>query len=127
MTRDFGQEDGGGLAGGGSALVCVADPRVELAIMLVLQELDVSVDVVSDADTAIRWVRQARYDLVVAGGSGVAVAPLAVLLRHAGPLTRIILLTDDEDAAVGLDGLNVEVIVAPLDVNALMQGLSRAA
>ena len=128
-TRDalnFGWDEfTGGLASGGAALVYVADRRVELATMLVLQELDVSVDLAGDLDTVLRWARQARYDLIVGGGGGVAVAPLALRLRHAAPRSRIIVLANESQPAEGLAEVDVEVMHPPLDVNALMRGLRR--
>ena len=128
FTPDFGWDEfAGGLAGGGSALVCIDDARVELATMLVLQELDVSVDLAGDLETALRWVRQARYDLIVSGGGGVAVAPLALRLRHAAPHSRVIVLADERQPADGLAELRVEVMRPPLDVNALMRVLRPAA
>lgn len=46
-----------GLTDRGCALICLADPRAELATLLILQELGLTVDVVADPADAIRWAR----------------------------------------------------------------------
>ncbi len=116
----------GGMASSGSALICIRDQRIELATMLVLQELDVSVDIAGDLETAVGWMQQARYDVVVCGG-GTAAPSLALRLRYAAPRARIVLLADRDSPPDELAELGVEVIRPPLDVNALMAGLRPAA
>lgn len=118
---------GRGLSSHGSALLCLSDPRAELATMLILQELGLSVDLAADAESAIRWVRQARYELLVVGGAGIPLRAVALRLRHASPEARIVLLADDRDAPDGLAPLGIDVLRPPLDVNALMRGLGAAA
>ena len=113
-----------GLSARGSALVCLADARVELATMLILQELGLSVDIMADPKSAIRWAKQARYELIVAGGAPIPLATLALTLRRAAPEPRIVLLADEWSPADDLDTLRVEVLRPPLDVNALMRGLA---
>jgi len=112
-----------GLSDRGAALVCLGDPRVELATMLILQELGLSVDLVADPQAAMRWAKQARYQLIVAGGSPVPLPTLATYLRRAAPDTRIVLLADDWSPTDDLGPLEVEVLGPPVDVNALMRGL----
>lgn len=114
-----------GLASGGTALLCVANRRAALAAMLVLQEIDLGVDVAPDLDTALRWARQARYDLIVAGGNGIAAA-LAARLRHAAPHGRLVILAGEADVWEPLDAfarLDVELLPPPQDVNLLMRCL----
>ena len=94
--------------------------------MLVLQELGLSVDLAADAESAIAWVAQARYALVVIGGCRHA-AQVALRLRHAAPDARIVVLADADDPVDDLDHLEVRVLRPPLDVNALMEGLRTAA
>lgn len=95
-----------GLSAHGCALVCLADPRAELAMVLILQELGLSVDVAADAASAIGWVQQARYQLLVVGGTHAPIGGVALRLRRAAPDARIVILADDHEP---LDGL------APLD------------
>jgi hypothetical protein len=116
-----------GLSAHGSALVCLGDPRAELATMLILQELGLSVDLAADPESAIRWVRQARYELLVVGGADVPLRTVALRMRHASPEARIVLLADDREPPDGLAPLGIEVLRPPLDVNALMRGLGAAA
>ena len=114
------------MASSGSALICIRDRRIELATMLVLQELDISVDIAGDLETAVGWMQQARYDVVVCGGGTVAPS-LALRLRYAAPRARIVILADGDSPPDELAELGVEVIRPPLDVNALMRGLGPAA
>ena len=130
-----------GLSAHGSALVCLADARAELATVLILQELGLNVDVATDEESAIGWVRQARYGLLVIGGTRTPIGGVARRLRLAAPDARIVVLADDllfdnplhDDSEpppglVPLDiPLDVEVLWPPLDVNTLMRGLARAA
>ena len=131
---------GRGLSAHGSALLCLSDPRAELATMLILQELGLSVDLAADVESAIRWVRQARYQLLVVGGTrapldaplGVPLGVIALCLRHAAPDARIVVLADEWEPPDGLAPLDIallgiEVLRPPLDVNALMRGLWPAA
>ena len=116
-----------GLSARGSALLCLGDPRAELATMLILQELGLSVDLAADPESAIRWVRQARYEMLVVGGAEIPLRTVALRLRHASPEARIVVLADDREAPDGLAPLGIEVLHPPLDVNALMLGLAPAA
>ena len=116
-----------GLSAHGSALLCLTDPRAELATMLILQELGLGVDLITEVESAIRWAGRARYPLLVVGSACASIAePLDVVaqrLRRAAPSARIVVLADDREHADGLAALDVEVLRPPLDVNALMRGL----
>lgn len=92
--------------------------------MLILQELGLSVDLMADPQSAIRWAKQARYEIIVAGGTPIPLATLALTLRRAAPEPRIVLLADEWSPADDLDALRVQVLRPPLDVNALMEGLA---
>ena len=118
---------GRGLSTCGSALVCLSDPRAELATMLILQELGLGVDLATDPESAIRWVRQARYELLVIGGADVPLRTVALRLRHASSDARIVVIGDERDPLEGLATLDIEVLQPPVDVNALMRGLWPAA
>lgn len=115
---------GRGLSARGSALVCLTDPRAELATMLILQELGLSVDLATDPESAIGWARQARYELIIVGGAAVPLRTVALRLRHAAPDSRIVVLADDREPPDGLAPLDIEVLQPPLDVNALMRGFA---
>jgi len=107
----------------GSALVCLSDTRAELATVLILQELGMSVDLASDVESAINWVTRARYHLLVLGGTGIPAAQAALRLRRAAPAARIVVLTDDWEPPEGLTPADVEVLRPPVDVNAMMRSL----
>ncbi len=92
--------------------------------MLILQELGLSVDLMADPQSAIRWAKQARYEIIVAGGTPVPLATLARTLRDAAPEPRIVLLAEEWGRDDDLDALGVQVLRPPLDVNALMRGLA---
>jgi hypothetical protein len=122
-ARHNAPRSGRGLSTRGSALVCLSDPRAELATMLIIQEMGMSVDLAADAESAIGWVRQARYELLVVGGADLPLRTVALRLRHASPDARIVVLADDRDPPDGLAPLGIEVLRPPMDVNALMSGL----
>ena len=94
--------------------------------MLILQELGLTVDLAADVESAVDWVGQARYDLIVVAGAIPHLATVALRLRHAAPRARIVLLADTEQPPDGLEHLRVEVLRPPLDVNALMEHLGQA-
>lgn len=58
---------GQGMSRRGSALVISGEPRTAVAVTLVLQEMDLAVDLGYEATFAARWIRHARYDVVVLG------------------------------------------------------------
>lgn len=115
-----------GLTSHGCALLCIREQRAELATMLILQELGLTVDLAADVESAVDWVGQARYDLIVVAGAIPHLATVALRLRHAAPRARIVLLADTEQPPDGLEHLRVEVLRPPLDVNALMEHLGQA-
>ena len=106
-------------------MICLSDPRAELATLLILQELGMTVDVVADPADAIRWAQRARYELIIAGGTPIPVETLATYLRRAAPSARIVLLADDWSPSDG-DVPGVEVLHPPLHVNVLMRLLGGA-
>lgn len=117
-----------GLARRGSALVLAPEGRHARACVLVLQELDLAVDHVPDTVTALRWLRRARYDLVLCDAPPAGPATLGFRLRRAAPQARILMLaTPDTALADDLAALGVEALAQPLDVNALMARLRPAA
>ena len=109
------------------ALVVIGDDRVALAIVLVLQEMDLAVDIAVDGAAAVAWARRERYDLVVCGPGHADAADLAVSFRLADPDARVVLIAGADDAPRALDAFDIEVIDAPLDVNALMWSFRPAA
>jgi DNA-binding response OmpR family regulator len=109
--------------GHASALVIVDDERIALATVLVLQEMNFSVDVALDAIPAVKWARRARYEVIVCGPGGNEATSLALRLRNAAPRSRVVLLAGADglpDDLYDLEGLRVEVVHPPLDVNQLM-------
>ena len=117
------RRSGRGLSARGSALVCLDDPHAELAAVLILQELDLSVDLATDPDSTIRWARQARYEVIVVGGRDIPLRTVGLRLRHAAPDARLVLLAEGQEAPDGLAPLGIQVLVPPVDVNALMRSL----
>lgn len=103
-----------------SALVVMSDLRPAVATTLILQEMGLTVDVGVEASFALRWLRRARYDVVVAGGPGVGDLAFAAQLRDAAPSARIVLLAEPH-TAVEAGRLGVEVLTPPLDVNVLVE------
>lgn len=103
-----------------SGLVIMSDPRPAVATTLILQEMGLTVDLGAEPDYALRWLRQARYDVVVVGGPGVGVLSFATRLRDAAPRSRILVVPEPgmrpEDAA----RIHVEVLTPPVDVNQLV-------
>ncbi len=103
-----------------SGLVIMTDARAAVAATLILQEMGLTVDVGAEPEYALRWLRKARYDVVVAGGAGVGVSAFASRLRDAAPRSRIVILPEPEmnpDDAVRLE---VEILEPPVDVNQLV-------
>ncbi len=109
----------GGLAAR-SALVLITDPRAAVAATLVLQEMGYTVDLGSEPTYALRWLRRARYDVVLAGGAGVATVEFASRLREAAPDARVLLMAERPLLEGDLGALNIEVLRLPMDVNALV-------
>lgn len=103
-----------------SALVLVTDPRAAVAATLVLQEMGYTVDLGSEPGYALRWLRRARYDVILAGGVGVAIPTFAARLREAAPDARILLMAERALMDGDLGALRVEVLQMPMDVNALV-------
>ena len=110
----------GGLAAR-TALVVVSEPRAAVASTLVLQEMGYTVDLGSEPAYALRWLRRARYDVVLAGGAGVATTEFAASLRDAAPDSRILLLAERALAEGDLGALRIEVLQLPTDVNSLVE------
>ena len=103
-----------------SALVIMTDPRAAVATTLILQEMGLSVDVGAEPSYALRWLRQARYDVVVAGGPGVGVPSFASLLREAAPTSRILIAPEPGMSREDAIHAHVEVLRQPVDVNQLV-------
>jgi hypothetical protein len=103
-----------------SGLVIMSEPRPAVATTLILQEMGLSVDLGAEPDYALRWLRQARYDVIVAGGPGVGVLNFAASLRDVAPRSRILVVPEPgmrpEDAA----RIHVEMLAPPVDVNQLV-------
>jgi hypothetical protein len=114
---------GRGLTARGCAVLCLAEPHAELATMLILQELGLSVDLAVDPESAVRWVQRARYELIVVGGAPMVPGSVVLRLRHAAPDARIVILAEDAVSAEDLAPFGVQVLGPPLDVNSLMQWL----
>ena len=106
------------------SLVSVEDDRDAMRAVLVLQEMGLSVHFDDVKEGALEYPLHADYAVVVCGRyeerHGAA---LAVRLRSSAPLTRVILLADPELVRDGLDGLGVEVLPTPVNVNALVERL----
>jgi DNA-binding NtrC family response regulator len=106
-----------------TALVIVTEPRASVATTLILQEMGYTVDFGSEPAYALRWLRRARYDVVMLGGPEVATPAFAERLRRAAPDSRIILLAESPLPEGALDRLRVEVLPPPVDVNTLVRQL----
>jgi DNA-binding response OmpR family regulator len=106
----------------GSALVALDDQRALYATTLVLQEMGLTVDVVSDLPSALDWVEAADYELVVCAARVRATSlDFARRVRYLARETRLLMF-----AAPGFDGagfaeLGVELLDAPVDVNRLVE------
>ena len=112
-----------GFSSTGSALVALADQRAALAAVLVLQEMGLTVDIASDRDAALAWVRMARYAAVLCDGdSPEGVTDFALKVRAASPSTQIILLAHF-GAHETLDEPGVHIMKPPVNVNALVAHL----
>jgi DNA-binding response OmpR family regulator len=113
-----------GMGKHGSALVVVDDERIALATVLVLQEMNFSVDVALEPLPAVKWARRARYEVIVCGPGDSDTTRLALRLRNAAPRSRVVLLAGSEglpEDLYDLEGLRVEVVQPPLDVNRLIE------
>lgn len=117
------QAQSGGNMAPATALVVVADPRVAVAVTLVLQEMGYAVDQGADPSRALRWLRRARYDLVVAAAVETGLVEYLIRLRYAASEARIILLAETAEMPDGAEQLRIEVLSPSLDVNALMEFL----
>lgn len=121
---------GQGMSRRGSALVISGEPRTAVAVTLVLQEMDLAVDLGYEATFAARWMRHARYDVVVLGALDVA-TPLepefVADLRRVAPEARLLILGDHAWTEGEADRLGVELVSLPLQVNDLVDRLLPAA
>ena len=107
----------------GSALVLLDDQRAALSIVLVLQEMGLTVDVAADRDAAVAWARMARYAVIVCGGAGIEeLLDFALKVRVTSPLTQILLL-GHFGAMPELAALDVHVLQPPANVNTLVDRL----
>ncbi|MQC19467.1 MAG: hypothetical protein DWG83_02695 [Chloroflexi bacterium] len=115
-----------------SALVIMNESHPAVATTLVLQEMGYTVDVGSSGDSALAWLGQARYEVIVTGGSGVANSDYLARLRDAAPDSRILALMRAQipeseatsgGATRGGDVHGIEVVQPPFDVNALVEWL----
>ena len=107
----------------GSALVLLDDQRAALSIVLVLQEMGLTVDVAADRDAAVAWARMARYAVIVCGGAGIEeFLDFALKVRVTSPLTQILLL-GHFGAMPELAALDVHVLQPPVNVNTLVDRL----
>lgn len=111
----------------GSALVLVDDERAALATVLVLQEMGQAVDVASDRDAALTWVRLAHYGVIVCGTPADTAAETALRLRFAAPGARVLMLSEPTSHAAELDLMGIEVLQTPISVNTLVDRLRPAA
>ncbi|MGE3960698.1 MAG: hypothetical protein AB7F65_03350 [Dehalococcoidia bacterium] len=103
-----------------SGLVIMSNARAAVATTLILQEMGLSVDVGAEPEYALRWLQQARYDVVVAGGPGVGVASYAARLRDAAPTSRVVIVPEPEMDPDDAVQLQVEILEPPVDVNQLV-------
>ena len=107
----------------GSALVLLDDQGAALSIVLVLQEMGLTVDVAADRDAAVAWARMARYAVIVCGGAGIEeLLDFALKVRVTSPLTQILLL-GHFGAMPELAALDVHVLQPPVNVNTLVDRL----
>ncbi len=118
-----------------SALVIMNEPHPAVATTLILQEMGYAVDVGASADTALAWLRQARYEVIIAGGGEIASHDYLARLRDAAPDSRILALVGApipgverprNEAHTHNHAPRIEVVVPPFDVNALVEWLSKA-
>ena len=108
----------------GSALVAVDDERAALASVLVLQEMGFSVDIARDHEAALEWAGHATYAVVICGaGDAQQSTQFAIRIRYCAPQTRVLLLAAPAVAPDGLEEIGIELLAAPIDVNALVERL----
>jgi DNA-binding response OmpR family regulator len=112
--------DDGRTSPAGRALVVIGNDRITLALVLVLQEMDLSVDVAVDGEAAVGWAQRADYDVIVCGPGGVETTDLALSFRIAAPKARVVLLAGPDSPLATLDVFDVEVVRPPLNVNTLV-------
>lgn len=103
-----------------SGLVIMTDPRPAVATTLILQEMGLTVDLGAEPAYALRWLQQARYDVVIAGGPGIGVASFASRLRDAAPRSRILVVPEPGMRPEDAVRIHVELLTAPVDVNQLV-------
>lgn len=103
-----------------SGLVIMTDTRAAVATTLILQEMGLTVDLGAEPEYALRWLQQARYDVVVAGGPGVGVLSFATRLRDAAPRSRILVAPEPGMEPEDAVRIHVELLKPPVDVNQLV-------
>jgi DNA-binding response OmpR family regulator len=106
----------------GSALVALDDERATHATTLVLQEMGLTVDVVTDLPSALDWVEMADYELVVCAARVRATSlDFARRLRYFTRETRLLMYAQIGFDSAGFEELGVEILDAPVDVNRLIE------
>ena len=123
--RDFNEWDAPLARSGSSmapatALVVITDPRLAVSVTLVLQEMGFAVDQGADPSHALRWLRRARHDLVIATAVEIGLAEYLIRLRYAASDARIVLLAEPSDVPDGVEELHIHVMSPALDVNTLV-------
>ncbi len=103
-----------------TALVLVSDPRAAVAATLILQEMGYTVDLGSEPGYALRWLRRARYDVILAAGPAVSTVGFASRLREAASDARVLVLADRRLREGDLGAMGIELLPLPVDVNALV-------
>jgi len=78
------------------------------------------VDLGSEPGYALRWLRRASYDVIVAGGAEVGTVEFASKLRGAAAESRVLLMAEETMPPGSVRELGVEVLRPPVDVNALV-------
>ena len=89
--------------------------------VLMLQEFELTIDIVSDTQAALSWATHAHYAVMVCGGD-FGHHLLAYQARRAAPETQVLLLSR-YPARSSVSEAGVELFPLPLSVNAFASKL----